>query len=88
MALIQPGDIFVRPYGGREIIHLYLERGLGSGKQPYIVLTGVTSDSTWNMTREAVERRPYASRKGLWRFVGTVPQGYIMELIERRTFRA
>jgi hypothetical protein len=87
MALIQPGDIFVRRYPNREAIHMYLERGLGSGKQPYIVLTGITTDSTWVTTREGVERRP--RRQGSnWRYVGTVPQGYILELIERRTFRA
>jgi len=84
---IQPGDIFVRQYGDTELIHLYLWRYTGSAKQPYIRLTGKGGDSTWNTTREEVERRPH--RQGhTWRYVGTVPLDAIEELMERGTYRA
>src|SRR5690349_13498718 len=48
---IQPGDIFIKMWGSRLIVHMMLPRVLTSAKQPYINLTTGTAEATWCMYR-------------------------------------
>lgn len=65
---IQPGDVFVRQYGDKELVHVILPESEWSAKIPYLRLHGISIDSTWNRTREG-----YGGHKKKWHYVGTVP---------------
>lgn len=78
---IQPGDVFVRIWGKKELVYLMLPIGSNTAKQPYLRLHTGGVDSTWCHTRTA-----YAA--GNWRRVithhykGTVPEWFLKQLME------
>jgi hypothetical protein len=52
---IQPGDVFVKRWGERDLVHIMLPRGR-HGKQPYMILDSGNQDATWNNRRNKLWR--------------------------------
>jgi hypothetical protein len=76
MTNIQPGDVFVKTRGGRELILLMLPRTERSGKQPYSRLSTQKHDidSAYWTDRERIGNFTGGQR---YKYVGTVPPEYI-----------
>jgi hypothetical protein len=76
MTNIQPGDVFVKTRGGRNLILLMLPRTERSGKQPYVRLSTQNHniDSAYWTDRDRVGNFSSGQR---YRYVGTVPPAYI-----------
>ncbi len=81
---IQPGDVFVKRWGVRDLVHVMLPMNSRSAKQPYMNLASGTTDSTYNHKRSSYGSR---SGKNRWRHVGTIPADRLVELTEKGTLR-
>lgn len=71
---IQPGDVFVKQWGKREIVLIMLPHSPNVAKQRYQRVGG-GQESTWSTSRSAMEERKYG---GGYAYKGTMP----VELIE------
>ena len=80
LAPIQPGDVFVKRWGERELIHVMLPRGPHSRKQTYMRLPSGGIDSTWCRQRHSYGN---TSTERRWRYVGTVPDWFLTELLQQ-----
>lgn len=78
---IQPGDVFVKPWGRRQIVHVFLPPRRNSNKQYYMRLHSGNIDSTWVENRSGMTDE-YAYSGG-YCFVGTVPQWFLQQLMEQ-----
>jgi hypothetical protein len=76
---IRPGNVFVRRYGSREQIHVYLSRQR-SAKRTYMRLSAGSVDSTWANYRYELEKQG-------WRYVGTIPAVHLNYLERNWTLR-
>lgn len=81
--LIQAGDVFVREYGKREIVHVILPSSPFSSKRRYMVLNGTSIDSTWSTYRSSY----HTFRKSTYTHVGTIPADYLNYLWRNWTLR-
>jgi hypothetical protein len=84
MSNIQPGDVFVKVRGGRELILLMLPRTQRSGKQPYVRLSTKDHnvDAAYWTDRNRVGNFSGGQR---YEYMGTVPQEYIDILVNAKT---
>lgn len=80
---IQPGDVFVKRWGDRDLVHIMLPRGR-HGKQPYMILDSGNQDATWNDRRSTYGNTTVNRR---WRYVGTIPPIYLGQLVSYKTLR-
>lgn len=69
---IRPGDVFVRHYGNREQVHVFLTRPR-SRKRNYMRLSANSVDSTWSSYHTDYTYNG-------WRYVGTIPPAYLHNL--------
>jgi hypothetical protein len=81
---IQPGDVFVKDWGQRQLVHVMLPRTPKSAKQPYMILSSGGRDSTW-CTRRSSYGNTTTDRR--WRYVGQIPAEWLSMLIGRGTLR-
>jgi hypothetical protein len=81
---IQSGDVFVKRWGQRNLVHVMLARSPRSAKQPYMILPSGGTDSTWCTLRN---RYGNTSTDRRWHYVGTMPERYLTELTARSTLR-
>jgi hypothetical protein len=81
---IQPGDVFVKPWGKTDLVHVMLPPSPRSGKQPYMTLPSGGIDSTWNKSRS---RYGNTTTKVRWRHVGTIPTHYLNKLTQYKTLK-
>lgn len=79
---IKPGDVMVKRWGQRNLVHVMLPRNSRSAKQPYMILSSGGIDSTYTNYRSRYGNTTTDRR---WCYVGTIPTAYLNELIERRT---
>lgn len=76
--VIQPGDVFVKRWGKRELVHVMLTPSPRSSKQPYMILSSGGTDST-NCRRRS--RYGNTMSKVRWHYIGTIPPFYLTELM-------
>jgi hypothetical protein len=81
---IQTGDVFVKRWGQRDLVHVMLAPTSRGAKQPYMILDSGGTDSTWNKVRSRYGNTTTDRR---WRFVGTIPGHYLSMLLDRGTMR-
>lgn len=81
---IQPGDVFIKRWGDRCLTHIMTKSTRRVAKQQYMRLESGRFESTWNTHRA---RYGNTSTKRRWHYVGTIPEPYLAELIERKTLR-
>jgi hypothetical protein len=81
---IQPGDLFVKDWGTKQLAHVMLPKGPRSAKQPYMLLGSGNYESTWSDSRSRYGNTTTDRR---WRFVGTIPAEHLTVLFDRGTLR-
>src|SRR3954467_14767591 len=80
---IQVGDLFVKKWGKREIIWLALPRSPRSSKQPWLLMHTGNIESSYHLCRyELAPKHSRPTRRGLFRFIGTIPAWYLEELTQ------
>jgi hypothetical protein len=76
---IEPGDVFVRRFPGRDMIHVILPDSQWTAKVPFMRLSGVSCDSTYVRYRDQ-----YGAG---WQYVGTIPVTHLDYLQRNWTLR-
>lgn len=72
---IEPGDVFVKEWGKREIVLVVLPKSPDQAKTPYLRIGG-GRDSIWSTRRDS-----FGGRRNPYRYVGTVPEWFLKELM-------
>ena len=79
---VQPGDVFVKRWGSKQLVHVMLPPTPSSAKQPYMVLDSGNTESTHNKHRSTYGN---TTTKVRWHYVGTIPEPYLSHLVEHKT---